>query len=93
VLATPAAELLLQMRVPIGERAPALLCGGEERPVAEALASGEPVSAVIPHPGFDDARRLSVRSLPLFSGEAAAGWLLLLAEAEAVVEPLPNAMT
>jgi hypothetical protein len=91
VLVTPAAEVLLQMLVPLGERAPALLCGTKERPVAEALAAGVPVTATIPHPRFDDGRRISIRSLPLSAGRV--GWLLLLAEGKELRSPAWSSFT
>lgn len=75
VAASPAAEALLGGPVPLGQAAPEVLCGtGPKRPVADALAAGEPVHAVIPHPSGPDAPLLAVRALPL----GASGWLLLL---------------
>jgi transcriptional regulator with PAS, ATPase and Fis domain len=79
-LATPEAEQLLGFDVPLGASAPKLLCGNApKRPVAEALAEGRAVQALIPRParGGGD-RMLKVRSLPLARGGKKAGWLLLL---------------
>ncbi|MBX3125776.1 MAG: sigma-54-dependent Fis family transcriptional regulator [Polyangiaceae bacterium] len=82
VLVTEAAEQLLGP-VKVGTSAPKLLCGtGTKRPVAEALASGRSVRAVIPRPRSADGERLlEVRSLPLRSAGAVRGWLLLLDDA------------
>lgn len=42
VAATPAVSQLLSFRIPLGERAPKVLCGeGDHRPLAQALARGE----------------------------------------------------
>ena len=90
VTATPAAEDLLGFTVTPGANATRLLCGSRtQRPVAEALAAGRPVTALVPHPGTDDARRLAVRALPLSEGVGRVGWLLLLADAHASDEPGP----
>ena len=77
MLATPAAEAMLG-RVPRGVFAVKLLCGeSEKRPIAEALAAGRAVSAVIPRlGGEDDALRVS--ALPVHRGAKVAGWMLLL---------------
>jgi transcriptional regulator with PAS, ATPase and Fis domain len=91
VIAAPAAERLLGFRVPRGEQAARLLCGGRTyRPVAEALAAGRAVHATIPHPGSPDGqRKLVVRSLPLGPPGARPGWLLLLDEAAAADDDGP----
>ena len=89
--ASPQAIELLGGDVPAGVSAPALLCGDrKQRPVAEALAAGKPVRAVIPRIG-DETRLLGVRSLPLRApaakgkrAQAPIGWLLLLEDAGAV---------
>ena len=84
-LATPEAEELLGFDVPLGASAPKLLCGNAaKRPVAEALAEGRAVQALIPRParGGGD-RMLKVRSLPLGRRGKKAGWLLLLDDAGA----------
>ena len=76
-LATPAAEILLG-RVPLGVLAVKLLCGkAEKRPIAEALAAGRAVSAVIPRLGDED-DSLRVSAVPLHRGARVAGWMLLL---------------
>lgn len=90
VSVTSAAEALLGFTVTPGANATRMLCGSRtQRPVAEALAAGRPVSALVPHPGTDDARRLAVRALPLGEEGVSHGWLLLLAEAHASDEPGP----
>jgi transcriptional regulator with PAS, ATPase and Fis domain len=82
VAASPEVEALLGVEVPQGALAPALLCGqGDRRPVAEALAAGRPVSALVPQPGIGPgARMLRVRALPL-GPSGAGGFLVLLADA------------
>ena len=78
VLASEAAAELLGTAVPTGMSAPALLCGdGPKRPVAEALATGRPVQALVPHPG-GGGEFVHVRSLPLRQGKRKIGWLLVL---------------
>jgi transcriptional regulator with PAS, ATPase and Fis domain len=91
VLATRQAEALLRFEVTLGQSAARVLCGGSaKRPVAEALAVGRPVTAVIPHPGTAEAaQRLAVRSVPLGPEKARTGWLLLLADATDVDEAGP----
>jgi transcriptional regulator with PAS, ATPase and Fis domain len=83
VLATRSASALLRLEIPLGLSAPKVLCGGKpERPVAEALAAGRPVTAVIPHPGWaEEGRRIAVRSVPLGPQGERSGWLLLLSDA------------
>jgi transcriptional regulator with PAS, ATPase and Fis domain len=74
--ATPEAERLVGAPIENMARASALLCGdGPERPVAEALAEGRPVSAYVHRPGPGDVDRvLRVRATPLTDG----GYVLLL---------------
>jgi transcriptional regulator with PAS, ATPase and Fis domain len=87
--ATPAAEVALGFRVPIGASAATLLCGDRpKKPFAEALAEGTPFQAVIPRPGQDDpAERLQVRSVPIDAGER--GWLVYVTRlAAADTEPV-----
>ena len=85
--ATPAAEALLGT-VRLGTAATALLCGDRpKRPVAEALAEGRSVEAVVPLPN-DTKRLIRVRSIPLpVDGVARTqkppGWVLLLEDAGA----------
>ncbi len=81
VLATPAAEELLGFEIPIGVSAPKLLCGDSaKRPVAEALAEGRPVQAILPQRG-PGARLIRVRSLPVTRDCTRMGTLLLLDDA------------
>lgn len=77
---TDQAEALVGSSLPRGVAAPDVLCGaGPDRPVADALAAGRPVSATIHRPGADaNTGFLSVRAIPLRNGETIAGWLLLL---------------
>ncbi|MDH3202168.1 MAG: sigma 54-interacting transcriptional regulator [Myxococcales bacterium] len=71
---------LLGSDVPIGVAAPKILCGtGDERPIAEAMAEGRPVSADVPRPGRDgEMVNIQVRAVPLLDGEDRIGWLLSL---------------
>ncbi|WP_211365629.1 sigma-54 interaction domain-containing protein [Polyangium fumosum] len=81
VLSTPAAAELLGVDIPPHASAPKLLCGeNEKRPVAEALAEGRPVQAVLP-PRGPGRRLVRVRSLPVTRGRARVGTLLLLDDA------------
>ncbi len=76
--ASPSARRLLGGE-PVGASAARVLCGdGPAKPVAEALAAGRPVHAVLPHPSRG-ARHLSVRTIPM-KGSARAGWVVLLDE-------------
>lgn len=79
---TPQAHRLLGFEVPLGASATKILCGdAPKRPVADALAAGRSIEAVIPRPsGPDQTRMVRVRSVPLRSGEELRGWLLLLEE-------------
>jgi transcriptional regulator with PAS, ATPase and Fis domain len=82
VHATFGAKRLLGADVPIGALAPKVLCGTKEkRPIAEALAEGRPIQAVVPHPGGSAERRLTVRTVPIGDGRVRRGWVLLLDEA------------
>lgn len=89
VLATPEVEKLLGFEAPLGASAPALLCGdGPKRPVAEALAAGRSVQALIPRPGGGEAA-LRVRSIPIREGRVRLGWVLSLRDAGALgAEPM-----
>ncbi|NUP08961.1 MAG: sigma 54-interacting transcriptional regulator [Polyangiaceae bacterium] len=81
VEATPAAQKLLGVDVRRGESAPQLLCGTKaKRPVAEALAEGRSIHAVVPHPRSAEQRRIAVRTVPIEQGRARHGWVLLLEE-------------
>lgn len=80
VLATAAAEALIGTEVPTGVLAPQLLCGeAVERPIAEALAQGLPVTGAVVRPDADGGTRLlSVSATPLVRGDTRVGWILLL---------------
>jgi transcriptional regulator with PAS, ATPase and Fis domain len=82
LLATPAAEALLGFTIARGENAIKLLCGGSaKRPVAEALAAGRSVEALLERPRGSGDSLIRVRSLPLGPPEQRSGWLLLLEDA------------
>ena len=88
---TLAAEALFGAPVPIGASAPALLCSdGPDRPVAEALAAGRPVSTSIPRKNGPDKHPIAVRAVPLREGDTRIGWLLML-EADELNASLPDA--
>jgi transcriptional regulator with GAF, ATPase, and Fis domain len=83
IVATPAARDLVGFDMAPGTLAPSILCGpGDQRPVAEAMAAGRPVTAVIDHPGRVDGQRITVRSVPLGRGDPQSGWLLLLDDSQ-----------
>jgi transcriptional regulator with PAS, ATPase and Fis domain len=79
-LATDEARSLLGVEVTLGALAAKVLCAkSPERPVAEALAKGRAVQAVIAHPAEGiTGRLLKVRAIPLLRGERRLGWLVLL---------------
>lgn len=87
---SPEVERVLGSVVPLGASAPAFLCGDHaHRPVAELLAAGKAVEAVIPRPGGDGFVR--VRGLPLGAGAAGrGGFLLLLDDAEGEAAEVPE---
>ena len=77
-LVSPEAARLLQRRIPIGADAVDVLCVGKaKRPLADALAAGESVRAVIPMPGGPAGRLLHVRAIP-HPAAAPRAFLLLL---------------
>src|SRR5262245_46814423 len=79
--ATARAEELLGFPVPRGASAVRLLCGGSvKRPLAEALAAGRPVEALIPRPTREGDALVRVRARPLGERKR-SGWLLLLEDA------------
>lgn len=81
---TPDLEKLLGGSMPLGKRAPEILCGSAgRRPVAEALARGESVSAEILRPTPDGELTIRVKSVPLIEGGHIVGHLLLLNPARA----------
>src|SRR5690606_36546683 len=74
--------------IPIGVSAAKVLCGaGPERPVAEALARGEPIAAEVLRPTVDgEARMIQVQATPLLDPDGKRhGWLLMLDIDEFVV--------
>lgn len=83
IASTKRAVALLGFEPPRGRAAPKVLCGSTtQRPIAEALAQGRPMTATIAHPGSADASsRITVRSLPLGEGNERTGWLLMLHDA------------
>ncbi len=85
VAATPLAVELLGFEPPRGERATAVLCGASaQKLVADALATGDIVRAVVPHPGRTDDSGLLVRALPWRDAAGQPGaWVLLLESHEA----------
>lgn len=82
-LATPGLSELLGFDVPLGASAPKLLCGqAVERPLAEALAEGRPVRALLHRPTTGrGARALRVRSVPITREGVNRGWLLFIEDA------------
>jgi transcriptional regulator with PAS, ATPase and Fis domain len=77
--ATAGVSKLLGFDVPLGASAPKLLCGeSSKRPLAEALAEGRAIQALLPRPG---GRTLRVRSTPIAREGEVAGWLLFLEDA------------
>lgn len=88
---TDAAEALLGTSIPIGASAIAILCSdGPDRPVAEALAQGRPISTTIPRKDQGDSAPIAVRAVPLREGDARVGFLLLL-EADELNASSPEA--
>ncbi|UJR83282.1 sigma-54 interaction domain-containing protein [Sandaracinus amylolyticus] len=87
VLATEGAAELVGTDVPLGVSAPKLLCGGSvNRPIAEALAKGVPVTGTVVRPGPGGTeRRIVVRATPIERRKKRVGWVLLL-DTEAVEE-------
>ncbi len=82
-LASADAIELLGFEVPLGESAPKLLCRDpQRRPLAEALAEGRPVTALLPRVGRGS-HQLKVRAIPLGRerGKRPTGSLLLLDDA------------
>ncbi len=78
--ASEAAAEVLGAVVPLGVAAPSWLCGTHtKRPLAEALAAGRPVQAIIPR--LDADGLVHVRSAPLRHGNKKVGWLLHLSSA------------
>lgn len=87
---TAEAEHLVGSVLKKGLLAPDVLCSsGPERPVADALAAGRPISATIMRPGVERGY-LSVRAVPLRQHKVKMGWLLLL-DKDALSADLPDA--
>jgi transcriptional regulator with PAS, ATPase and Fis domain len=80
VLATDGATDMVGTAIPLGVSASKLLCGGAvNRPIAEALAKGVPVTGTVVRPAPDGSeRRLIVRATPIERGKKRFGWVLLL---------------
>lgn len=79
IAGTAGIEDVLGGALPLGVRAPQVLCGeADRRPIAEALARGESASAEIERPSADGEQIVSVRSVPLSSDGKLRGHLLLL---------------
>lgn len=81
VVATSEAERICGGPVPVGLSAPAFLCGERpKRPLAEALAAGRAVEAVIPRPS-DGRRLMRVRAARIAGASSRLGWMLTLEDA------------
>ncbi len=83
VIASPQARKLLGDPLAAGTRLAKLLCGQSvQRPVAEALASGKPVTATVPRPGAaGEHQHLRVVASPLKVGNELRGFLVQLQHA------------
>lgn len=82
---TPDVDQLMGSVVPLGKRAPHVLCGeSDRRPIADALAQGLAVSAEVLRPAGSELFAISVRTLPLRSAGQLVGHLLLLGGARKV---------
>jgi len=76
---TPGVEELMGGALPLGVRAPQIICGeSTKRPIAEALVRGESASVEISRPYQDGERIILVRTLPLKEEGVVKGHLLLL---------------
>lgn len=83
-LGTRETTALLGFEAPVGESATKVLCkNSPKRALAQALAEGKPVQALVPHPSESSGRMLKIRSLPLGPTRKPTGFLLLLDEAGA----------
>jgi transcriptional regulator with PAS, ATPase and Fis domain len=87
--ASPQAVALLGAQPAKGVSAPGLLCGDSpRRPVANALAEGRSITAVVPHPRRPGEVRLRVTTVPMTRGGRRSGWVLRLsADREAQAGP------
>jgi transcriptional regulator with PAS, ATPase and Fis domain len=89
VRATESAEALIGTRIPAGVRAPKILCGeAQERPIAEALSKGLPMTGTVQRPGPEGKlRSITIRATPILDpGGDRSGWILALHEEAASVE-------
>jgi transcriptional regulator with PAS, ATPase and Fis domain len=78
VLGTPRAAEVLGGPVPLGERAPHVLCGhGDERPIAEALSRGEAARSSIVRQSKGRAEVWQVHTQPLREGDELLGHFVL----------------
>lgn len=80
VEASASAEELIGTRLPSGENAAKLICGGAaNRPIAEALARGIPITGTVerPHRGGEP-RTVVVRATPIERHGSRLGWVLAL---------------
>ncbi len=83
-LGTKEATALLGFPIPLGVSATKVLCkNSPKRALAQALADGRAIQAMIPHPTDHARRALKIRALPLGPVDRPTGWLLLLDEAAA----------
>ena len=83
-LATKEAVALLGFPIPLTVSATKVLCkNSPKRALAQALADGRAIQAMIPHPAEKSKRTLKIRALPLGPAGKPTGWLLLLDEAAA----------
>jgi transcriptional regulator with PAS, ATPase and Fis domain len=74
VFATPDIGLVLGGPAPLGERAPHLICGQEEkRPLAEALARGQAAATTIVRTTTEGTLTWDVRTAPLWDGQTLLG--------------------
>jgi two-component system, NtrC family, response regulator AtoC len=74
VFATKEAEEVFGVEIPLGERAPHLLCGNrDERPIAEALSRGEAASSSIVRKSKSQTLTFQVRTQPLRRGSELVG--------------------
>ncbi len=79
ILGTPGVASLLGGSVPVGQRAPQVLCGhASRRPIAEALARGESAQAELERVGPEGVRIVHVTSHPLVDGMRLIGHVLFL---------------